>query len=192
MDQAAVEIPRVENKGKGRVVGILVALVLVLSAGAAGAVFVPRLITKDAAKHASADAEGEESADAADEADVAAAKEEGADERALRPRRRVGPVGEVVEMPPIVVDTRASDSTLRHVKVQIAVELPKTMPVEEFRRFTPFAREAAISYLRTQEYERLADPKTFETIRKEIEATVIESVGRAHARRVLIVDFVVQ
>jgi flagellar basal body-associated protein FliL len=192
MEQAAVEVPRVEKKGKGRVVGILVALVLVLSAGAAGAVFVPRLLAKNPpAKHSGGEGEHGESAEPAEEAHDSKEEEEEEAEEEPRPKRR-GPAGEVAELAPIVVDTRASDSTLRHVKVQVAVELPKSTPAEEFKRLTPYAREAAISYLRTQEFDRLADPKAFDAIRKEIEATVIGAVGKAHARRVLIIDFVVQ
>ena len=191
MEQAAGDVPRVEKKGKGRMVGILVALVLVLSAGAAGAVFAPRLLTKDsAAKHPQGE-EAEDGAEAAEEpAEEAHEKEEEAPVRSSK--RRAGPVGEVVELPPIVVDTRASDQSIRHIKVQVAVELPKAMPAEEFKKLTPFAREAAISYLRTQDYDRLADPKLFDTIRKEIESEVIDSVGKQHARRVLVIDFVVQ
>jgi flagellar basal body-associated protein FliL len=192
MEQAAGDVPRVEKKGKGRMVGILVALVLVLSAGAAGAVFAPRLLTKDsAAKHPKGE-EAEEAAEGSEEAaDDAHEKEEEAPP-ARSGKRHAGPVGEVVELPAIVVDTRASDQSIRHIKVQVAVELPKAMPAEEFKKLTPFAREATISYLRTQDYDRLADPKVFDTIRKEIETEVIESVGKQHARRVLVIDFVVQ
>lgn len=196
MEQAAGEVPRVEKKGKGRMVGILVALVLVLSAGAAGAVFAPRLLSKPAPEKVQG--EEEEGAEHGDEAaaeehaekDKEEASEPAADGSASK--RRKGPVGEVYELSPVVVDIHANDNTLRHIKVQIAVELPKGKIADEFKKLVPFAREAAISYLRTQEYDRLADPKAFDAIKKELETEVVDAVGKREARRVLIVDFVVQ
>ena len=191
MEQAAGEVPRVEKKGKGRMVGILVALVLVLSAGAAGAVFAPRLLSKPAPQEKAAEEEGaehgEESADGHEEAEK---EEEPAP--AASSKRRKGPIGEVVELQPVVVDIRAEDNSVRHIKVQLAVELPKEKKADEFKKFVPFAREAAISYLRIQNYDRLADPKAFEAIKKELGSEIMEAVGKAEARRVLIVDFVVQ
>lgn len=201
MEEAAVGIPRVEKKGKGKMVGILVALVLVLSAGAAGAVFAPRLLSKPAEKPAAAEGEeGAESADgsAEDEHGKTRDGEEAAEASAPLPapgssgRRRAGVVGEIVELAPIIVDIHASDNSLRHMKVQLVVEMQTGKTGEEFKKLVPFAREASISYLRTQDFDRLSDPKTFDIVRGEIEAAVIEAVGKKHARRVLITDFVVQ
>jgi flagellar basal body-associated protein FliL len=202
MEQAAVEGPQVEKKGKGKMVGILVALVLVLGAGAAGAVFVPRLLAKDTHAEKSV-AEGEEGAEATEgsaEEEHGKAKEgeEAGEAPAPIPapgpsgKRRAGIVGEIVELAPIIVDIHASDNSLRHMKVQLAVELQRGKTGEEFKNLVPFAREASISYLRTQDFDKLSDPKSFDTVRIEIEAAVIDSVGKKHARRVLITDFVVQ
>src|SRR5512147_262427 len=113
MEQAAVEGPRVEKKGKGKMVGILVALVLVLGAGAAGAVFAPRLLTKEQ-PHKTA-AEGEEGAEASEgsgEEEHGKGKEgeEAGEAPAPIPppgvsgKRRAGVVGEIVELAPIIVD----------------------------------------------------------------------------------------
>ena len=201
MEEAAVGIPRVEKKGKGKMVGILVALVLVLGAGAAGAVFAPRLLAKGSHAEKTAAAEGEEGADGEASADDEEHGKEGADgeEAHAAPaasspsgRRRAGVVGEIIELAPIIVDIHASDNSLRHMKVQLVVEMPKAKTEEEFKKLVPFAREAAISYLRTQDFDRLSDPKSFDTVRGEIEAAVIDAVGKNHARRVLITDFVVQ
>jgi flagellar basal body-associated protein FliL len=202
MEEAAVGIPRVEKKGKGKMVGILVALVLVLGAGAAGAVFAPRLLSKPAEKPAAA--EGEEGAEAA-EGEGASDEEhgkgkEGEEAEAPAPipapgasgKRRAGVVGEIVELTPIIVDIHANDNSLRHMKVQLVVEMQKNKTGEEFKKLVPFAREASISYLRTQDFDKLSDPKSFDIVRSEIEAAVIEAVGKNHARRVLITDFVVQ
>ena len=199
MEQAAVEGPRVEKRGKGKMVGILVALVLVLSAGAAGAVFAPRLLTKEQAHKTDEGEEGAEAAEGSGEEGHESGKEgEEAEERARSPepgpsgRRRAGVVGELVELAPIVVDVHAADNSLRHMKVQLVVEIPKGRTGEEFKKFVPFAREASINYLRTQDFEKLSDPKSFGTVRGELEAAVIEAVGKRLARRVLITDFVVQ
>ena len=201
MEQAAVEGPRVEKKGKGKMVGILVALVLVLGAGAAGAVFAPRLLAKEQPQKPAA--EGEEGAEAAEGSgeEEHGEKKEG-EEHAEAPapipppgpsgKRRAGAVGEIVELSPIIVDIHANDNSLRHMKVQLVVEMQKGKTGEEFKKLVPFAREASISYLRTQDFDRLSDPKSFDTVRGEIEAAVIEAVGKNHARRVLITDFVVQ
>jgi flagellar basal body-associated protein FliL len=202
MEEAAVDVSRVEKKGKGKMVGILVALVLVLSAGAAGAVFAPRLLAKGSPADKPAAAEGEEGSTEAGETPAEDEEhgkpKEGEAEHAEKPspssgkRRAAGVVGEIVELAPIIVDVHASDNSLRHMKVQLVIELPKLKTADEFKKLVPFAREASISYLRTQDFERLSDPKTFDTVRNEIEAAVIEAVGKKEARRVLITDFVVQ
>lgn len=187
MEQAAVEVPRVEKKGKGRMVGILVALVLVLGAGAAGAVFAPRLLASKAPAKAAAEAEPKEEEAAAEEKDAPAEEEEDAP----KPKRRAGG-GETVELNPIIVDSHSADGQLRHLKIQLAVELAKNKPGEEFKKLQPYVREAAIGYLRTQDFDKLSDPKNFDALRKDLQAEVFEAVGKSLVKRVLIIDFVVQ
>lgn len=188
MEQAAVEVPRVEKKGKGRMVGILVALVLVLGAGAAGAVFAPRLLaSKATAKPAAADAEPKEEEAAAEEKDAPAEEEEDAP----KPKRRAGG-GETVELTPIIIDSHSLDGQIRHLKIQLAVELAKNKPAEEFKKLQPYVREASIGYLRTQDFDKLSDPKNFDALRKDLQAEVFEAVGKSLVKRVLIIDFVVQ
>lgn len=204
MEQAKGEVPPVEKKGKGRMVGILVALVLVLSAGAAGAVFAPRLLSKSATppeRHAASAEDGEEAdeASAGEEAEEAKADTQDDaehEEKAAAPgstRQRASATGgDVVELNPIVVDALATDGSVRHIKVVLAVELAKAMKSDEFKRFVPFAREAAIAYLRTRPFEQLSDAKNFDALRKELAVEIIDAVGKKHARRVLITDYVVQ
>lgn len=193
MEQAAVEGPRVEKKGKGKMVGILVALVLVLSAGAAGAVFAPRLLAKGQSDKAhAADGEHEEAAEAPAEDEHKGEEAEAEEEEEAPKKKRAASVGEIAELAPVISDIRATDGSLRHIKVQVAVELPKGEKADEFKHFVPYAREATIAYLRAQEFDRLSDPKSFDAVRKEIEKEVIGAVGKSHARRVLITDFVVQ
>lgn len=182
------------KKGKGKMVGIIVALVLVLVAGGAGAVLAPRLLAKSnpadkekVAEHGEgAEEEGEEGAKTEEPAHAEEETEE------APKKSTAGVIGEVMELAPIVVDTRAQDGSIRHVKVQFAMEIKHGVKPEEAKKFTPFAREAAIAYLRTQEFERLSDPKTFDVVRKELSAEVIRAVGKTRIKRLLIVDFVAQ
>jgi flagellar basal body-associated protein FliL len=193
MEEAAVEGPRVEKKGKGRMVGILVALVLVLSAGAAGAVFAPRLLAKGQSEKAhAAEGEHDEAADAPADEEHKGEEAEAEEEEEAPKKKRPATLGEIAELAPVISDIRAQDGTLRHIKVQLAVELPKGEKSDEFKHYVPYAREATIAYLRAQEFDRLSDPKSFDIIRKEIEKEVVGAVGKSHARRVLITDFVVQ
>lgn len=92
----------------------------------------------------------------------------------------------------MVIDARAVDGSVRHIKVVLVIEHPKDFKSEEFKRFVPFARESAISYLRTRGFEQLADPKNFEALRKQLASEIIDAVGKKHAQRVLITDYVVQ
>jgi len=205
MEEAAKQVPPVEKKGKGRMVGILVALVLVLSAGAAGAVFAPRLLAKaPAEKAASEDEEAEAGESEQGESEQGTHAEEGTEggeetesepvpaESAASGKQRAGVSASLTELAPMVIDARAADGSVRHIKVVLVVEHPKDFKADEFRRFVPFAREAAISYLRTREFEQLADPKNFEALRKQLASEIIDAVGKKHARRVLITDYVVQ
>jgi len=192
MEEAAVEGPRVEKKGKGRMVGILVALVLVLSAGAAGAVFAPKLLAKGQSGDKAPAAESEHEEAAESPAHEEKAEEAEAEEEEAPKKKRAPVVGEIAELAPVISDIRGQDGALRHIKVQLAAELPKGEKAEEFKRLVPFAREATIAYLRAQDFERLSDPKAFEAVRKEIQNEVIGAVGKTHVRRVLITDFVVQ
>jgi len=203
MEQSKGEVLLVEKKGKGRMVGILVALVLVLSAGAAGAVFAPRLLSKSSAPtekgadSASAEADEEEADESKEEADAKDEEHEepGKTESASpgdSKQRASATGGEVVELNPIVVDSLATDGSVRHIKVVLAVELPKEMKNDEFKRLVPYAREAAIAYLRTRPFEQLSDAKNFDALRKELAVEIIDAVGKKHARRVLITDYVVQ
>jgi flagellar basal body-associated protein FliL len=194
MEEAAVDGPRVEKKGKGRMVGILVALVLVLSAGAAGAVFAPKLLAKGPSgdtAHAS-EGEHEDSEEAPLDEEKKGEEAESGEEEAAPKKRRAPVVGEIAELAPVISDIRAQDGSLRHIKVQLAAELPKGEKAEEFKRLVPFAREATIAYLRAQDFEKLSDHKAFDVIRKEIQNEVVNAVGKTHVRRVLITDFVVQ
>src|SRR6478736_3230619 len=173
--QAPVE----KKKGKGPLIGIIVAAVLVVGAGAAGAVMGPKFFAKPVpTKPADGEAESED--------DKASGEEHGEKKSAA------GEVKEVTNLAPIVVDTRSADGQVRHLKIALSIEHPEAMKEAEFKAYVPRAREAAIWYLRTHDFEELSAPKNFDKLRKDLNDNIINAVGKKRARRVLITDFVAQ
>jgi flagellar FliL protein len=156
--------------GKTKIIAAI-ALVAVLAAGAAGAVVGPKLLSRGASKKAAA-------AHAAEAAPAGSGEGEA--------------VGETSEFAPIVVDTRSEDGAIHHLKVVISVELRETVKKEEFMKYAPRAREAAITYLRSEPFEIISAPQKFEDVRKELSTRIIEAVGQKRISRVLVVDFVAQ
>jgi flagellar basal body-associated protein FliL len=193
--QAPVE----KKKGKGPLIGIIVAAVLVVGAGAAGAVMGPKFFAKPAPQ-VQKPAEGE--AENADDkpADDKAAEDDSptedstadGDEKQVEHKAGSGEVKEVTNLSPIVVDTRSIDGQVRHLKIALSIEHPETFKESEFKSYVPRAREAAIWYLRTHDFEELSAPKNFDKLRKDLNDNIINAVGRKRARRVLITDFVAQ
>ncbi|MET0794117.1 MAG: flagellar basal body-associated FliL family protein [Polyangiaceae bacterium] len=191
--QAPVE----KKKGKGPLIGIIIAAVLVVGAGAAGAVMGPKFFAKPAAAAKPAEAEAE-SEDDKSSGDDKASEDDKADDSADDDEKKVehksasGEVKEVTNLQPIVVDTRSQDGQIRHLKIALSIEHPDTMKEAEFKAYVPRAREAAIWYLRTHDFDELSAPKNFEKLRKELNDNIINAVGKKRARRVLITDFVAQ
>ena len=197
-EEASEPKPVEKKKGKGKLVGILVALALILGAGAAGAVLAPKYLSGDkhAAKPAeSADDESESSEGKGD--DAQASDEDKGDEAAdaeKKPKKEAagGDVHEVQNLEAIVVDTRAADGNIRHVKVGLTIELPEGTKEADFKAYVPRAREAAIGYFRTRDFEQLSDPKNFAQVVKDLNKEIIAAVGKKRAKRVDITDFVAQ
>ncbi len=155
-----------QKGGKGKLFVILLAPALLAGAGVAGAMFGPKLLGKQ---------------DIAPEP-VASAAAAGPDV----------PLGITVEMKPIVVDLRDKESGVHHIKLTLAVELKDQTPQEDFDKLQPRARESAIAFLRTKEFEAVTDPKAFDALRKDIGETIVKAVGEKVVARVLVVDFVAQ
>lgn len=188
--QAPVE----KKKGKGPLIGIIIAAVLVVGAGAAGAVMGPKFFAKPVPTK-SADGEAEPEDDKASGEDKAAEEEkadEPADEEHVEKKSASGEVKEITNLAPIVVDTRSADGQVRHLKIALSIEHPETMKEAEFKAYVPRAREAAIWYLRTHDFEELSSPKNFDKLRKDLNDNILNAVGKKRARRVLITDFVAQ
>lgn len=187
--------PVEKKKGKGKLVGILVALALILGAGAAGAVLAPKYLGgAKAPAHKPAEA-SEEEADGegkGDEAEASGEEEKDADEGEKKPSKASGEVHEVQNLEAIVVDTRSADGNIRHVKVGLTIELVEGTKEAEFKSYVPRAREAAIGYFRTRDFEQLSDPKNFTQVVKDLNKEIIAAVGKKRAKRVVITDFVAQ
>jgi flagellar basal body-associated protein FliL len=191
--------PVEKKKGKGKLVGILVALALILGAGAAGAVLAPKYLGGGAAKAGQHKAEGEEAAEGegsdghGDEAADGDSKEEDSEEEASDKKKPApGDVHEIQNLEAIVVDSRAADGSIRHIKVGITIELPETTKEADFKAYVPRAREAAIAYFRTRDFEQLSDPKNFAQVVKDLNREMIGAVGKKRAKRIVITDFVAQ
>jgi flagellar basal body-associated protein FliL len=200
MEQGAEpELAPVEKKkGKGPLIGILVAAVLVVGAGAAGAVVGPKFFPKPAVqpKH---DDEAQSDDDKSTVDDKAADDDKSADdgandgdERHVETKASTGDVKEITNLSAIIVDTRSADGQVRHLKIALSIEHPEGVKESDFKCYVPRAREAAIWYLRTHDFEELSAPKNFDKLRKELNDNIIAAVGRKRARRVLITDFVAQ
>ena len=191
--QAPVE----KKKGKGPLIGMIIAGVLVVGAGAAGAVMGPKFFAKPAPTQKSPEGEAAESEDKESSGEEHATDEEKSDEGAddekkVEHKPAAGEVKEVTNLAAIVVDTRAADGQVRHLKIALSIEHPETMKEAEFKAYVPRAREAAIWYLRTHDFEELSSPKNFDKLRKDLNDSIINAVGKKRATRVLITDFVAQ
>ena len=184
--------PVEKTKGKGKLVGIMVALALILGAGAAGAVLAPKYLGggEKAAAHKPAEAAEEESEHSSEKAEEADSHEEEEEETEKKPK--AGDVHEVQNLEAIVVDSRDAEGNIRHIKVGLTIELPETVKEAEFKSYVPRAREAAIGYFRTRDFEQLSDPKNFTQVVKDLNKEIIAAVGKKRAKRVVITDFVAQ
>jgi len=197
-EEASEPKPVEKKKGKGKLVGILVALALILGAGAAGAVLAPKYLgggDKAAHKPAEGEEEGaaeEGSAEKGDDAEAAGDQEKTAEEGDKKPKKEAGDVHEIQGLEAIVVDTRSADGSLRHIKVGLSIELVEGIKEAEFKAYVPRAREAAIGYFRTRDFEQLSDPKNFVQVVKDLNKEIILAVGKKRAKRIVITDFVAQ
>ncbi|MEI9936949.1 MAG: flagellar basal body-associated FliL family protein [Pseudomonadota bacterium] len=187
--QAPVE----KKKGKGPLIGIIIAAVLVVGAGAAGAVMGPKFFGKPVpTKTADGEADSEDDKSSGEDKAADEKADEPADEEHVEKKSSAGEVKEITNLAAIVVDTRSADGQVRHLKIALSIEHPDTMKEAEFKAYVPRAREAAIWYLRTHDFEELSSPKNFDKLRKDLNDNIINAVGKKRARRVLITDFVAQ
>ena len=164
------EQPKVEKSPK-RLVGILVISVLSASAAVAGTLFGPRLISHRAAA-------AEMNSDISDAGkDNAEAEAEPNNPQAFAP---------------IVVDVKSKRGEMHHMRVGITIELTDKATKEEFERYQPRGREAAIGFLRSKTFDELTESTEFENIAKQLNETITRAMGERRCNRVVVTDFVAQ
>jgi flagellar basal body-associated protein FliL len=182
-EETAAE-PKAPKKSRlGLVLATVVVVVLVTGAAVAGTLFGPTLLGHKPGKADAADQAEDEATD--DDASPPAAKKQ-------KKGEEDGKIGESVEMNPILVDARAKDGELHHLKVVLAIEIAEGTPKDDFMRYTPRGREAAVAYLRSQGFEDLASPEKYNQIRAELGKVFGEAVGAKRVARVMIIDYVAQ
>jgi flagellar basal body-associated protein FliL len=172
--EQSVSEPKAPNKSKlGLVLAIVAVTVLVTGAAVAGTLFGPALLGrgKSAEHDAPAKEKGKE-------------KEKGGKEAEK--------VGESVEFPPIMVDARAENGELHHIKLVIVVEVAEGTPKEELMRYAPRGREAAVAFMRSESFDKLSAPAGYAEVRAELCKKFAEAVGEERVARVLVTDFVAQ
>ena len=178
--------PKAPKKSRlGLVLATVVVVVLVTGAAVAGTMFGPVLLGHKQAKEDVADQADDTGDDDASPPDTADKKKKGKSEKE-------GTVGESVEMAPILVDARAKDGELHHLKVVLAIEIAEGTPKEEFMRYSPRGREAAVAYLRSQGFDDLASPEHYTNIRSELAREFTAAVGAKRVARVMITYYVAQ
>lgn len=177
--------PKAPKKSRlGLVLATVVVVVLVTGAAVAGTMFGPVLLGHKQAKE-----------DVADQADEAGDDEPSPPDKTDKKKSKSekdGKVGESVEMSPILVDARAKDGELHHLKVVLAIEIAEGTAKEEFMRYSPRGREAAVAYLRSQGFDDLASPEHYTNIRSELAKEFIAAVGDKRVARVMVIDYVAQ
>jgi flagellar basal body-associated protein FliL len=160
-------------KPRRKWLGAVVTLVLIAVAAVGGTMFGPRLFgARQAGPEPSASALG------------SAEPEEGEEE-------------EDSEMVPmafaaLIIDVRDRENAGHHMKVGLTAETPKGTTKEEFEKYSPRGREAAIVLLRSWKYEDLTDPAQFEKITSLLQERIIKAMGAARVKRVVITDYVAQ
>lgn len=164
--------PTVEKSPK-RMIGILVIAVLVLGAAVTGTLLGPRLLPRSTGPQASATAADSASSDTGE----AANEPEPSNPQAFAP---------------IVVDVKNKKGEMHHMRVGITAELSDKVTKEEFERFQPRGREAAISYLRSKTFDELTEPVEFENVTKQLNERVIHAIGERRCNRVVVTDYVAQ
>ena len=92
----------------------------------------------------------------------------------------------------IVVDLHDTDGIQHHLKTVVSIELGERIAEEEYARYLPRGRAAAVAYLRALPYEMAVDGKQFGAVTKQLGERVRDAVGEARVVRVVVTDYVVQ
>lgn len=169
--------PKAPNKSRlGLVLATVAVTVLVTGAAVAGTLFGPALLGRKSAEHE----------------ELSAKAEKGEKGKAKKTGEEADKIGESVEFPPIMVDARAENGELHHIKLVIVVEIAEGTKKEDLMRYAPRGREAAVGYMRSESFDKLVAPANYADVRSELAKKFAEAVGEERVSRVLITDFVAQ
>lgn len=108
------------------------------------------------------------------------------------PADEIPPAPGTMAIESCVVDLRVKTGELHHLKIGLVIELNKEIKEKESEQYVARARDAAISYLRSLDYEAVTQTEDFEAIRKALEQKIAKAIGEKDFRRLLFTDFVVQ
>ena len=172
--------PKAPKKSRlGLVLATVAVTVLVTGAAVAGTLFGPVLLGRGkSAEHGESSAKAE--------------KGEKGEKGKAKKGEEEDKIGESVEFPPIMVDARAENGELHHIKLVIVVEIAEGTKKEELMRYAPRGREAAVGYMRSESFDKLVAPANYADVRTELAKKFAEAVGEERVSRVLITDFVAQ
>ena len=187
-EAAAAAAPAKKGKG-GLIIAIVIAVVTLIGGSVAGAILGPKLLgggQPKAGEHGEkAEGEGE------GESEHGESKSGGGHGESSGGSHGPDKITSVA-FPAVVVDLRDQDERIRHLKIGINVEVPESVPEDEFKLYMPRGREAILTYMRSLNYEEVTDPTRYETIKSELSKRVTEAVGAKRVKRVLVVEFVSQ
>lgn len=170
-EEPTTETAQNTPKPRRRLLGTIAMVVLVAVAAIGGTLFGPRLLGSRGQPASSGN--------------PAASTDSAAEEA---PEEEVTPMA----FAPIVVDVRDAEGNAHHLKIGLTVETPKECKKEDFERFSPRGREAAIIFLRSWKFDDLTDPAQFEKIVEQLQARLIKAMGESHVKRVIVTDYVAQ
>ena len=191
-EAAAAAAPAKKGKG-GLIIAIVIAVVTLIGGSVAGAILGPKLLgggQPKAGEHGEK-AEGEGEGEGEGESEHGESKSGGGHGESSGGSHGPDKITSVA-FPAVVVDLRDQDERIRHLKIGINVEVPESVPEDEFKLYMPRGREAILTYMRSLNYEEVTDPTRYETIKSELSKRVTEAVGAKRVKRVLVVEFVSQ
>lgn len=104
---------------------------------------------------------------------------------------KVKPPGPTVSLEPFVANVSDAQGAPHAVKVTFFIELEREAKEEEFKVFIPRIRDAILTNLRTQPFERFTKQEDFEKLREELKDKLHET-GAYAAHQVLVTDLITQ
>lgn len=103
----------------------------------------------------------------------------------------VKPPGPTVSLEAFVANVNDAEGNAHAVKVTFFIELERDAKEEEFKVFIPRVRDAILTHLRNQPFERFTKQEDFEKLRLELKEK-LQAVGAHAVEQVLVTDLITQ